>query len=340
MSGASLSALLAALAFLSAGFFAGAEIGLVSCDRIRLRYLSESGSRPARALLGLLARADRTIAVISLGANLSSVLCSALVTSLVIEAAGAEAAGPAITVFILVFMVFAEIVPKAVFRGHADLFVLWSAYPLVATRWVLGPGASLLHAASATAARLLRVGRPAPGARFTREELAHFLERSAHAGSAGRRWFRAVLGISEKTAGSVAVPLAALPAARAGEPAAIAADRLREGGGSFILVTRDEDGAPLGTVGVHDLLDVPADAPVGVFVRPAPVVPAERRIEELLPEIQAGATPLALVAGRGGRIVGIATHEAIAFAIVGTIEEARAGASPTPASVDAAPPNR
>jgi CBS domain containing-hemolysin-like protein len=325
MTDAPAKAFLAAGAFLAAFFFAGAEIGIVSCDRIRLRYLSERGSHAARVLLGLLVHPDRLVASTLLGTNIASVTCSALVTSLCFDLWGLEGTRIAVPVFIVAYIVLAEIFPKALFRVHADRFVLWSAYPLAVSAWLLGPGTRLLQALSRALVRLFPGAGRKRTARLTREELAHFLERSGHAGSAGRRWFRAVLGISERTVASVLVPLDDLPAATDSERVGAAAARLREAGGSFLLVRR-ADGEPRGTVGVHDLLDAPAEHAVGDFARPAPVVRADLRVEALLPEIQSGATPLAFVVSADGAIVGIVTHESIAFAIVGTVEEAPAAA--------------
>jgi CBS domain containing-hemolysin-like protein len=325
MSGEFAKASLAAAAFLAAFFFAGAEIGLVSCDRIRLRYLSERGSRGARVLLGLLVHPDRLVAATLLGTNIASVLCSALVTSLSIDLWGIAGTRVAVPIFIVAYIIFAEVFPKALFRVHSDRLILWSAYPLAISSRLLGPGTRLLQWMSRVLVRLFPGVRERRPARLTREELAHFLERSGRAGSAGRRWFRAVLGISERTVASVLVPLDDLPAVSDSETVVAAAARLREAGGSFLLVRRAA-GEPLGTVGVHDLLDAPADRSVGELARPAPVVRADLRIEELLPEIQSGATPLAFVVDAAGAVVGIVTHEAIAFAIVGTVEEAPAAA--------------
>jgi CBS domain containing-hemolysin-like protein len=319
---------LIALSFLASAFFAGLEIGIVSCDRIRLRYLSEAGSRSARLLLAQLAHPDRLVALTLVGTNLSSVLASALVTRASLSAWGEQGTAIAIPIFILLVMLFAEIFPKALFRLHADALVLASAYPLAAARWALGPAAALFHHVSLLLVRLFPGGGDEARPRLTREELAHFFDRSAHAGGAGRRWFRAVLGLSERTVESALVPIDELPAVSERETIERAALALSEWAGSFLLVREDATGRPLGTVGVHDLLDEPGHAPVAPLVRPAPAVPASRRIEEILPEIQAGKTPIVFVSNAAGDVVGIVTHESIAFGIVGAIEEAPAAPAP------------
>lgn len=308
---------------LGSAFFAGVEIGLVSCDRIRLRYLSERGDRRARLLLNRLIDPERLVALTLVGTNLSSVVASAVFTNLALREWGERGAAIAIGVFIFATILAAEILPKAVFRVRADALVLASAYPLAAAGWVLGGAARVFHIVSMLLLRLVPGGADEAKPGLTREELAHFFERSAHTGGAGRRWFRAVLGFSERTVESVVVPVAAIPSVSESDTAGRAATVLRESGASFLLVVAAGGGEPRGTVGVHDLLAVPADGVVGSITHAAPTVPTGRRIEEILPEIQAGRTPLAFVANAAGDVVGIVTHESIAFGIVGSIEESR-----------------
>jgi len=323
MSRVALDVIVVAAGVLGSAFFAGVEIGLVSCDRIRLRYLSERGDRRARLLLNRLIHPERLVALTLVGTNLSSVVASAVFTNLALREWGEPNAAIAIALFIFATIVFAEILPKAIFRVRADALVLASAYPLAAAGWVLGGAARVFHAVSMLLLRLVPGGSDEAKPRLTREELAHFFERSAHAGGAGRRWFRAVLGFSERTVESVVVPVAALPSVSEADTAGRAATVLRESGASFLVVVAAESGEPRGIVGVHDLLETPGDTLVGAITHAAPSVPTGRRIEELLPEIQAGKTPLAFVTNGGGGVVGIVTHESIAFGIVGSIEEAR-----------------
>src|SRR5581483_5786348 len=54
------------------GFFAAAEVALVSVRRSRLRQLAEQGSATARAALGLLANPERLLSVTQVGVTLAS----------------------------------------------------------------------------------------------------------------------------------------------------------------------------------------------------------------------------------------------------------------------------
>src|SRR5580700_6306706 len=63
--------LLAAIVALN-GFFAAAEVALVSVRRSRLTQLAEEGSASARAALGLLANPGRLLSVTQVGVTLAS----------------------------------------------------------------------------------------------------------------------------------------------------------------------------------------------------------------------------------------------------------------------------
>src|SRR5580692_6398338 len=63
--------LLAAIVTLN-GFFAAAEVSLVSVRRSRLRRLAEEGSVEARAALGLLAHPPRLLSVTQVGVTVAS----------------------------------------------------------------------------------------------------------------------------------------------------------------------------------------------------------------------------------------------------------------------------
>jgi CBS domain containing-hemolysin-like protein len=322
MSPTALEVAIIAAGFFGSAFFAGVEIGLVSCDRIRLRYLSERGDHRARLLLNRLIDPERLVALTLVGTNLSGVIASAVFTNMALRLWGERGAAVAIALFILVTIVFTEIVPKALFRVRADSLVLASAYPLAVAGWVLGWAARLFHAVSLVLLRIVPGGSEEARPRLTRDELAHFFERSAHAGGAGRRWFRAVLGLSERTVERALVPVEDLPRVSENDAVELAARVLRESGESFLLVLAADTGKPVGTASVHDLLDLAPGWPIRSVTKPAPAVPAGRRIEDLLPEIQAGTTPIVFVTNGGGDVIGIVTHESIAFGIVGAIEEA------------------
>src|SRR5580693_10624049 len=68
----SLRLLLLALIILLNGFFAAAEVALISVRRSRLKELASQGRAPARAALELLANPERLLSVTQVGVTLAS----------------------------------------------------------------------------------------------------------------------------------------------------------------------------------------------------------------------------------------------------------------------------
>ena len=74
-----------------AAFFNGAEMGLLSVNRLRLRHHVERGSRSARVLEGLLARQEAVLSTVLLSNNFFAISGAAVATSVLEERMGGDA---------------------------------------------------------------------------------------------------------------------------------------------------------------------------------------------------------------------------------------------------------
>jgi len=104
------------------GFFSGSETGIYVVNRIRLQVRAEN-REPAAVRLQRLLRDPRGLITTTLvGTNLAVFGSSALVTRLI---AGQEIENPEVVSTLILsplLFVFAEVVPKNLFRRHADVF--------------------------------------------------------------------------------------------------------------------------------------------------------------------------------------------------------------------------
>jgi len=115
-------------------YFSGAEVAIVSANRYRLRSMEEQGDASAGRLVELLEDSQRLLVMALVGTNLANVL-TALFFKLFLqrgwpELAATEALGvilwsEVLSLLILtpILIVFAEILPKALFRAHADALI-------------------------------------------------------------------------------------------------------------------------------------------------------------------------------------------------------------------------
>lgn len=122
-------------------FFSGAETGIVSLNRYRLRHLIKKNHRAAKLVDVLLSRPDRFFGIVLIGNNLANAATAAIAAIVVQRMYGSTGAAIATFVMTLVTIIFAEIIPKMLgalyperiaFPASFVLYPLLKAlYPLV-----------------------------------------------------------------------------------------------------------------------------------------------------------------------------------------------------------------
>ena len=114
--------------------FSGMETGLYTINRVRLELRSDRGDRRAWILSNLLARPHRMLAVILIGTNASNQLGAWAIASTLHGSGYGPLLSIVIDTVILVpvLLIFAEILPKDLFRRHGDRWCYALASPL---RW-------------------------------------------------------------------------------------------------------------------------------------------------------------------------------------------------------------
>ncbi len=137
---------LVAVLILLNGFFAGAEIAVISARRARVQARAQSGNRSAQALLRLKADPDRFLATVQIGVTLVGTLASAVGGVAAVERIEpllaelpvpwmrelAEPVAVGVVVFAIAFLslVIGELVPKSLALRHAEALALSVARPI------------------------------------------------------------------------------------------------------------------------------------------------------------------------------------------------------------------
>jgi hypothetical protein len=177
-----LMALISAVAFLSASFFAGSETAIIASERIRLRHLAATGDRRARLLLDYIHNPQYFLSIVLVGTNLGMIGCTATFTAIMIELYGDSGASLATLILVPSLLVFQEILPKAVFLYYADKAALMSILPLKFFAVSLFPIIKFFSGASVFLARMFGVGKMDRKVTMTMEELLFHLQGSTDAG--------------------------------------------------------------------------------------------------------------------------------------------------------------
>ena len=141
------------LIFLS-GFFSGSEIGMMSINRYKLRYLVKKQNKQAIRVNQMLARPDRLLSVVLIGNTLANIVSSTIATLIGQRFYGDAGVAVATALLTLVVLVFAEMTPKTLAAIYPQQVAFASSLPLKILQWIFAP---LVQAISLISNGILRL---------------------------------------------------------------------------------------------------------------------------------------------------------------------------------------
>jgi len=332
--------------FLVAGnaFFVASEFALVGARRTRIEALARAGNRGARLAESAIHRLDHYISGTQLGITLASLglgwVGESTVATLLIalfdglpppwDAIATHGIAGAIAFALITFLhiVLGELAPKSLALLFPEGVSMWTAGPLILFSRVFSPFIALLNG---TANLLLRgVGLRAPTEleRVHRpEEIEMLLAQSAEHGLLGEEpaeMIRGVFHLAETTAAEVMThrtDIIAIPANRSLDEAA--AFILEEGHSRYPVFEESLDRI-VGVVLARDVWRAQRDgsaACVREVMREAAFIPDTNTLEQLLRQMQAEQSHMAIVIDEFGGTAGVVTIEDVVEEIVGEIED-------------------
>ncbi len=200
---------------IGSAFFSGYETGIYCLNRLRLRVRAARGDSTARMVLNLVSKQHNIIATILLGNNICNFLATAALTGLFMRYSGLKSQADIIATLILapVFFVFAEVIPKNIFRSHADTMVPYYRWPAKLAHTILSIPAAIL---SSVGAFLGSLGSKKGETEKNADNLLTRLSEAREHGYLSRFQDSAVLNILElstKTLRDVMIPMQKVTAA-------------------------------------------------------------------------------------------------------------------------------
>ena len=334
--------ILAGLLVLVNAFFVIAEYALVRSSRARLEAMAEEGARGARLALQQLDQIGDYISVCQVGITAASIAIGALgqpalahLLEGVFGGATADAVAVAISVVISYLLIISaqsvigEIVPKLYTIQHAEGLARRIARPLRFFRILFHPFVVLLNGASYSILRMLGTDPYAEAGAGTPEELKRLIAYSQTGGQLDvgeASMLTGVFHLHEQEARNVMTPIPAVVTVDLSETVE-AALRLCVSTGHSRLVVIEDGNQDLvkGIVHVNQLVKLMMNEGMGAhldrLVRPAPIVPETKPLDDLLADLQRERTELAIVIDEYGRTAGIVTIEDIIEEVVGEISD-------------------
>jgi putative hemolysin len=321
------------------GFFAAAELALVSARKARLRVRADQGHLGARAALLLLADPTRLLSTVQIGITLGSILTgvysgAAFAGDLEVYlqrlpwlAAYAHETAYAIIVVIAGYfsLILGELVPKRIAIAHAERLAELAAPAMILVGRVAAPLVWLLQVSTNAFARFMPVTTAAQES-VSEDELKALIAAGAKAGVFHRReqdMIEGVLRLADRPVESVMVPRGDIIWLDLNEPLAQLWQEARDSGHARFLLCRGELEELLGVITLADLGDALRVGALDLenHLRPPLHVPVGVSVLRLLELFRDSTTHLAIVTGEYGDIQGVATPIDILKAITGGLLE-------------------
>lgn len=309
------------------GFFSGAEIAIISIDRIKLRHLVSQGSKGALQAQKMLQQPERFLGTTLVGTNVSLVLGSVMLTIFLSHVP--RFAGNVefyVALFLTpVVLIFGEIVPKSVLQQHADRFVPILA-PLLNIAFVLFyPVVFFVSNIANVLLRAIRVEKRKRQQTLTREELKFLLSSDTQGTLAERQrkaMMQRVFDFGDTTVEEVLVPLVDVDLLEKGTSIDDAIKAMHACGFSRIPIYEERVDNLVGVIHAFDLLRAtPQDVTIDRFIRKPYYVPKTMPLVDLIQNLQRHHTQIAVVVNEYGGALGIVTLEDSLEEIVGEIED-------------------
>jgi len=317
---------------LMAAFFAASETAMLFANKAKLHQLVDAGNSRAEAALSLALERDRLHSALLMVENFFLVLAVVLSTVIALHLFSATLPAVVVTVFTLsiVVVLFAKLAPKGLAARDPDSLALVVAYPMLFVMKLVSP----VSRAVAAAADLF--SGPATGrglsctAVVTEEDIKAMINLGEEEGALKeeeKELLHKVFEFGDTLASEAMRPrteIISIPAA------AVIKDVLAlvsEFGYSRYPVIEHTVDTVTGILYVKDILiamsagDVKRDDPIQPFIRQAYFIPENKKVSELLAEMQRDKFQIAIVIDEFGGTAGLVTLEDLIEEIVGSIHD-------------------
>jgi putative hemolysin len=324
------------------GFFAAAEIAILTSRRSRLEQQANSGSRAAGVAMELSSNPNRFLATVQVGMTLVTTLASVfggatlvqyladrladLPSRLVMEHRESIALGLVVLAITFLSLVFGELAPKRWALANAEKLARWVAIPM---QWLATTARPVVWLMGTTTDAVLAVagGRQKRDASVSIEDIEHLIRAGTRQGvldPAEQRVARKALRLGDRTVREIMRPRIEVDALDVDTPADEVIGAVAMAGFSRLPVHEGDLDHIIGFVYTKDLLlrqHMGWPIELRKLVRPALLVPETLRIDRLLERFREKRTQMAIVLDEFGGTEGLVTMEDVLEELVGEIHD-------------------
>lgn len=324
------------------GFFAGAEIAIVSARRNRLEREAEAGSRGAQQAVILSENPDRFLATVQVGITLIATFSAAFGGARIGDILAQELAdipvlapyattlslGIVVIVITYLSLVIGELVPKQIALQHAERFATLAAPIMTFLAMITRPLVSFLSLSVQLVLRLLGqkdTGQPL----VTPEDIVYMVREGTESGAVElgeAQLIQRVFRFTDRPVKTVMVPRGEIVSIAAATPLPDIVTTFTESGYSRLPVFQDSPENVIGVLHVKDIMPYLVQWPdthpnIRDLLRPVIYVLRNDHTDDVLSLLRRKATHIALVMDEYGQIAGLITLEDLLEELVGEIQD-------------------
>lgn len=322
MQGETITLIIIVFCIVMSAYFSATETAFSSLNRIRIKTMAEKGNRRAALVARLSEKYDSMLSTILIGNNIVNIACSSLATVLFLKWLGSEA-GPSVSTAVttVVVLVFGEVSPKSIAKESPEKFAMFSAPILNVLMIVLTPFNFLF----ARWKRLLSMIFKSDEDRgITEEEILTIVEEATQEGGIDEQestLIRSAIEFSELEAVDILTPRIDIEGVELHASEEEIAKVFTETGYSRLPVYEESMDHIVGIIYHKDFHNYVyhTDRKIADIIRPARFITKNKRIGDLLRELQQEKSHIAVVLDEFGGTVGIVTLEDILEELVGEI---------------------
>jgi magnesium and cobalt exporter, CNNM family len=312
----------------AAAFFAASEAAIVSLNRIRARALAEKNIRGSRLLQRLLENRNRTLTSVLIGSTFVLLAADSLATEIFIHWNVPNAAIWSTIVMTVILLLFGEILPKTIAVGSGERTALRLAPLLAVVTRVLSPLTSAFLWITDNLVRLFG-GKPHVGPYVTEDDIKTLVNVGVEQNvleEEERELIHSIIEFGDTIVREVMTPRTKMVTVSVTSSPRRALDLVIAEGYSKLPVWEESIDTIIGVVHDRELLISLANGEIAStslrsLMRPPKHVPENKRISELLREMQREKFSLAIVLDEYGGTAGLVTMEDLLEEIVGEIRD-------------------
>jgi len=330
------------------GFFAAAEMALVSLNRIKLRSRARKGDRRAKRLMRFLNEPSRFLATIQVGITLAGFFASASAATniaapftLAVHSLGIPmSVNVAIVIITLVLsyiiLVLGELLPKRIALQFPETIALYTALPITIFSQVFLPFIKLLTLSTRFLFNLLKLGSKTGKEHMTEEDIRLMLHHYQEKGVIDKQEIDMIEGVflfDDIPVRNIMVHRRYVAALDINTPLERAVGFIQAKQFSRLPVFRDHLDNVVGVVHIKDFyFNLEAmrkqELSMADIIRPAYFIPEHKKIDRLFSELRKARSHMALVVDEYGALQGLITMEDVIEAVMGSIMDEHDHAHP------------